>query len=217
VKPVIFLGPSLERETAETVLDAIFQHPISRGDLSRVVDDGASTVGIIDGVFDQSLAVSIFEIRSALKRGVNIWGAASMGALRAVECRSLGMKGVGWIYEQFDLGRLTADDEVALLFEPLTGRPISIPLVNLRWAVTVCIERRLLTPTEVYQLIALAEEVPFRFRTEQELSRAADCGACGESMRKLLRFIRENREISDRKRMDALLLLQQLAKEVSID
>ena len=42
-------------------------------------------VGIIDGVFDQALSVSVFEIRAALKRGVIIWGAASMGALRAVE------------------------------------------------------------------------------------------------------------------------------------
>jgi hypothetical protein len=212
MKPVIFLGPSLERETAETVLDAIFRRPIGRGDLPRVVDDGASVVGIIDGVFDQSLAVSIFEIRSALKRGVSIWGAASMGALRAVECRLLGMKGVGWVYEQFALGRLTADDEVAIVFEPLTGRPISIPLVNIRWATSICVEKRVLTPTEACQLIALAEAVSFRFRTEEELSRAADCDACGVSMQKLLRFIRENRTISDRKRMDALMLLRQLAE-----
>lgn len=213
MKPVIFLGPSLEREVAETVLDAVFRRPIRRDDLPRVVDDGASIVGIIDGVFDQSLAVSIFEIRSALKRGVNIWGAASIGALRAVECQLLGMKGVGWVYEQFVLGRLMADDEVAILFEPLTGRPISIPLVNLRWAASVCLERRVLTPTEACQLIALAEAVPFRFRTEEELSRASDCHACGESMRKLLRFIRENRALSDRKRLDALMLLRTIGRE----
>jgi TfuA protein len=213
MRPVVFLSPSLEKEIAETVLDAIFRPPIQRGDLPRAVDEGASIVGIIDGVFDQALSVSVFEIRAALKRGVIIWGAASMGALRAVECSGLGMKGIGWVYEQFALGQLTADDEVALLFEPLTGRPVSIPLVNLRWAASLCVEDRLLTQTEACQVIALAEAASFRCRTEENLSNAADHGACGKAMSKLLQFMRANPTASDRKRMDALMLLRQLAEE----
>ena len=133
-----------------------------------------------------------------------------MGALRAVECSGLGMKGIGWVYEQFALGQLTADDEVALLFEPLTGRPVSIPLVNLRWAASLCVEDRLLTQTEACQVIALAEAASFRCRTEENLSNAADHGACGEAMSKLLQFMRANPTASDRKRMDALMLLRQL-------
>jgi hypothetical protein len=213
MKPVVFLGPSLEKETAETVLDAIFRPPIRRGDLPALVDEGATVIGIIDGVFDQALSVSVFEIRAALKRGVIIWGAASMGALRAVECGIFGMKGVGWVFEQFALGQLMADDEVALLFEPLTGRPISIPLVNLRWAACICAENRVLTRTEACQLVALAQAVPFRRRTEESLSGAAQLVACGDLMSKLLQFMSENRMTTDRKRMDALMLLKQLAGE----
>jgi hypothetical protein len=211
MKPVVFLGPSLEKETAETVLDAIFRPPIRRGDLPTLVDEGATVIGIIDGVFDQALSVSVFEIRAALKRGVIIWGAASMGALRAVECGIFGMKGVGWVFEQFALGQLMADDEVALLFEPLTGRPVSIPLVNLRWAACICAENRVLTRTEACQLVALAQGVPFRRRTEEYLSGAAQLAACGDLMSRLLQFMSENRMTTDRKRMDALMLLKQLA------
>jgi hypothetical protein len=38
MRPVVFLGPSLEKEIAETVLDAIFRPPIQRGDLLIAVD-----------------------------------------------------------------------------------------------------------------------------------------------------------------------------------
>ena len=136
-----------------------------------------------------------------------------MGALRAVECSTFGMRGVGWVFEQFALGQLMADDEVALLFEPLTGRPVSIPLVNLRWAASVCVENRVLTSTEACHLIALAKAVPFRCRTEEYLSRSAQLAASGVLMRKLLQFMGENRNTTDRKRMDALLLLKQLSEE----
>ena len=217
MKPVVFLGPSVEVETAQTVLDAIFRPPIRRGDLPRTVDEGASVIGIIDGVFDQSLAVSIFEIRAALDRGVSIWGASSMGALRAVECRTLGMKGIGWVYDQFALGQLAAEDEVAVLFESRTGQPVSIPLVNVRWAASVCADNALLTESDRGQLIAVAKAVPFRSRTPEFLKRAAGPVGCAGPMNKLLQFMLENPALTDRKRMDALMLLTELGKGAPLD
>src|SRR5215203_3507429 len=113
---VVFLGPSLDFTEAETHLKALYLPPIRRGDLPKVIAEGARTIGIIDGEFGQSLAVSVMEIRAGLEQGIHVWGAASMGALRAAECQSLGMSGVGWIFQGYVDGSLRADDEVALLF-----------------------------------------------------------------------------------------------------
>src|SRR6202171_5179793 len=137
---VVFLGPSLDSNEAATHLQARYLPPIRRGDLPTVIADGARFIGIVDGEFGQSLAVSVMEVCSGLKQGVQIWGAASMGALRAAECQSMGMVGVGWIFQKYVEGALRADDEVALLFDPRSRRATTIPLVNVRWALQVAIE-----------------------------------------------------------------------------
>lgn len=198
----VFVGPSLDQETAVEHLAATYLPPIRRGDLPAVVSRGARAVGIIDGEFNQSLAVSVMEIRAALNQGVRIWGASSMGALRAVECRSLGMKGVGWIYERYEDGTLTADDEVALVFDPCSGRPLSIPLVNVRWAI------ELAGIGEAQPLLEIAHAVSYVERTAKALLAAAQDGRYAAAMRHLVDFMNSNPVQCDRKRLDALLLLE---------
>jgi hypothetical protein len=82
---------------------------------------------LLDGVFDQDIAVWHREILYALDKGVIVIGGASMGALRATELDEFGMVGVGKIYEQFASGREKRDDFVAIThgcaeakFKPLT-------------------------------------------------------------------------------------------------
>ncbi|MDW9237092.1 putative tfuA domain protein core [Burkholderia thailandensis] len=61
------MGPSLSHDDARGILDAEYRPPIRRGDL-----DGFGQgiiVAIIDGVFDQQLAVTPSELRAALARG----------------------------------------------------------------------------------------------------------------------------------------------------
>ena len=48
-------------------------------------------------------------------------GAASMGALRAVEMSRFGMIGVGTIFRWFRDARLVAEDELAVAYDPDTG------------------------------------------------------------------------------------------------
>src|SRR4051794_37848995 len=115
---VVFLGSSLDPKEAAARLEACYLPPIRRGDLPRVIAEGTRSIGIIDGEFGQSLAVSVMEICAGLRQGIRIWGAASMGALRAAECQSVGMVGVGWIFQQYADGHMRNDDEVALLFDP---------------------------------------------------------------------------------------------------
>ena len=63
-----------------------------------------------------------------------MFGAASLGALRAAELDRFGMCGIGSIFEASRDGNLEDDDEVALAYcvEELTYRPASEPMVNIR-------------------------------------------------------------------------------------
>jgi hypothetical protein len=210
---VVFLGPSLDADEAATHLDACYFPPIRRGDLPRVIAEGAEAIGIIDGEFGQSLAVSVLEICAGLKQGVRIWGAASMGALRAAECLSVGMLGVGWIFQQYAEGFLRADDEVALLIDPRNYRARTIPLVNVRWALQLSIAEGLLPESSAAHLLRLAHAVRYTDRTYEGLLEAGSGSPFHTEMKTLLEFMKKNPERSDRKRLDALLLLEAMQEE----
>jgi hypothetical protein len=53
-----------------------------------------------------------------MEQGVHVFGAASMGALRAAEMHSLGMVGIGTIFQWYRDGKIVADDEVAVRHGP---------------------------------------------------------------------------------------------------
>jgi hypothetical protein len=127
----VYLGPSLDRAEAASILNAEYLPPICRGDLARL-PESIKTVGIVDGEFFQNLAVSPKEIVDLLDRGIRIFGSASMGALRAAETYKLGTNGVGAIFQMFRDGVLDGDDEVALAYDRETYQHFSEPLVNIR-------------------------------------------------------------------------------------
>ncbi len=196
----IFLGPSLYLAAARSVLDADYLPPIKRGDLARL---GAQikTVGIIDGEFYQSLAVSPKEILPLLDRGIKVYGASSMGALRAAETYPFGMTGVGKIFEWYRDGVIDADDEVALTYDPATYRPTSVPLVNIRFCLRAAIAEGVVAQSKADEIVQAVEQIYFPSRSYQLVTQL-----CPE----LADFIRERQ--SDQKRDDALLLLQTIAK-----
>jgi hypothetical protein len=76
---------------------------------------GYRTIGLIDGFFGNVPAPWHKEILYAMGRGVKVYGAASMGAIRAAELHRYGMKGAGRIFQAYRLGLLTDDDEVCVL------------------------------------------------------------------------------------------------------
>src|ERR1039458_8350733 len=131
---VVFTGPSLHPRDAAALLDATFLPPIKRGDLDPLLVSKPAAIGIIDGEFYQSLAVAPKEVLAQLEIGVAVYGAASMGALRAVELHRYGMIGVGSVFRLFRRGVLDADDELALTYSKETWRPLSEPLVDNRYA-----------------------------------------------------------------------------------
>lgn len=132
----VFLGPSMPIEEARRILPlAVFRPPAAQGDLLAAAShDGAEVIGLIDGTFHQNLSVWHNEVCYLLSRGITIYGASSMGALRAAETEKFGTVGIGRIYSWYRDGIITADDEVALLHgdQDSNFRPLSEPLVNIR-------------------------------------------------------------------------------------
>jgi hypothetical protein len=133
---VIFAGPTLSvAEISARHPDAVVYPPVRQGDIVSVLrEHQPEAIGIIDGFFLSVLSVWHKEILSALDQGVRVYGAASMGALRAAECAPFGMIGVGRIFAMYLSGELTRDDEVAVAHasEEFAYRELSEPLINIR-------------------------------------------------------------------------------------
>jgi len=138
MKAVVFLGPSLPLSDAKKILGvdkAIYLPPASQADLlSAVTIYKPDVIAIIDGEFGQSLSIWHKEILFALEKGIQIYGASSMGALRAVETSMFGTIGVGAVYDMYASGEINDDDEVALIHsaEDDGYRNISEPMINIR-------------------------------------------------------------------------------------
>ena len=114
---VLFAGPSLYG--IEVDLEGIaLCPPAGHGDVARAVIRGATAIGLVDGVFGERAAVWHKEILFALSNGVTVLGSSSMGALRAAECHTFGMRPVGVIAHRYLSGELDDDTAVALHMAP---------------------------------------------------------------------------------------------------
>ncbi len=198
---VVYLGPSLSPKVAEHLLCAQYLPPICRGDLARLPEH-VRFVGIVDGEFFQRLAVSPKEVLAVLQRGVKVFGASSMGALRAVETEMFGTIGLGEVFAMFRDGVLDGDDEVALVYEPETYRKLSEPLVNLRAAVRQSVAAGVICDAHAVRLIAEMKATYFPHRSYKALQRL--CPPLTEY------FARA--DLPDLKRDDAIELLAQIKR-----
>jgi TfuA protein len=205
---VVFLGPSLDRRAALAILGADYRPPAARGDITRAVSDGAGVIGLIDGVFFQESSVGHREILAALKGGVRVIGASSMGALRAAELHTLGMEGVGEVYRMYRDGVLVSDDEVALAFDPESFTALSEPLVNIRATLARAEEEGVIDRRTVEILFSAASSLYYPDRTYPRLVREAKGAADPETLARFARWV--ERGAVDLKRMDAILALERI-------
>jgi hypothetical protein len=201
---VVYLGPTLAREDAELILDADYLPPICRGDLERLPEH-VRFVGIVDGEFFQSLSVSPKEIVKLLRRGITVFGASSMGALRAAETWKLGTIGIGRIFEMYRDGVLDADDEVALIYERDTYRKLSEPLVNLRAALDMAAAAGVIDEQEQNHLLLRMKSLYFPERSHPAL----------QAMSPRLRDYFKTIPPPDIKREDALELLHAIRARIT--
>ncbi|WP_437970963.1 TfuA-like protein [Sorangium sp. So ce260] len=75
------------------ILAAEYRPPIRRADIDALRADLPHLIGIVDGLFPQSLAVSPKEILGALRAGVTVLGSSSRGLDGAADAERA--RGVG--------------------------------------------------------------------------------------------------------------------------
>jgi hypothetical protein len=205
---VVFLGPSLDRRAALAILGADYRPPAARGDITRAVSEGARVIGLIDGVFFQESSVGHREILGALKGGVSVVGASSMGALRAAELHTLGMEGVGEVYRMYRDGVLVSDDEVALAFDPESGIALSEPLVNIRATLARAEEEGVIDRGTRDILFSAASSLYYPDRTYPRLVREAGRIADPVPLARFARWVEKG--AVDLKRRDAIQALERI-------
>lgn len=217
---VVFIGPSLDAAEVESRLRARCLPPAKYGDLFHAVSlFKPRMVGIVDGYFNQVPAVWHKEILWAIKQGVRVFGAASMGALRAVELQRYGMIGVGDIYSAYRDGRFPPyaeafedDDEVAVVHGPAElGYPaVSEALVNIRATLAAAARERIISPSMRDRLASRSKERFYPERSfETVITDAAGAGLSLERVGVLETWLRDN-WINQKKR-DASNLLQRMS------
>jgi hypothetical protein len=214
VRAVVFSGPSLPPSCLPAGAAVTWRPPLRRGDFRRAVEDGADILGVVDGVFETGPTVWHEEILEALDRGKVVFGAASIGALRAVELAPFGMIGVGEIFTSYRDGLLEADEEVALLHAPaeLDYAPLTEPTVNVRATMRSFLECSRVAPAVADLVVGLARRTFYKRRTWQGLLQdAADAGLPREVTAALDRDLA--RHSVDQKRRDARALLVRVERE----
>jgi hypothetical protein len=177
LRPLIaFVGPSIPRDEAERLCPGLdLRPPARRDDLYREREKGAWGFLLIDGVFMQDDAVSPREVVDVLGDGALFIGAASMGALRAADCWPAGARGVGLIYRLYRLGLLESDEDVAVAVSADgSDTAVSVPLVNVRYAVSRAVRRRLLDRATARRIVSAAAAIYYSERTWREVLRRVD-------------------------------------------
>jgi hypothetical protein len=187
---VVFTGPTLPAADAAALLDCTILPPARQGDLWRAVRAHRPiAIGIIDGVFLHEPAVWHREILWALHQGTHVFGAASMGALRAAELAAFGMRGVGRVFEAFRDGvwpgfadtfpgftdAFEDDDEVAVIHAPpeMGAMALSDAMVDLRDTLLAAEAAGVLGRATRDRLAATLKQLPFPERSFAALARLA--------------------------------------------
>src|ERR687896_831095 len=215
-KPIIFLGPSLSREKAKKIFDADYRPPARKGDFLRLAadfDTAEMAVGFVDGVFLQDYPPTPIEVYHLIrKNGVLLVGAASLGALRAVELEKFGMVGIGKIFQLYKTGKLDADDEVAVTFASEEGdyKLQSEAMIDIRYNLYLAHRKGIISEKAKNVLVKLAKEIYFPHRKYTYiLEEAKNRYPVFESeINSFGSYIRSNRK--SLKEMDAIRLVKYL-------
>ena len=212
---IVYTGLSLPFDEAKEILDStdevevIYKRPIQRGDLGQAIKEHPDIIAIIDGVFHQSSAVGHKEILNAMKSGVKVYGASSMGALRASELDTLGMTGVGYVYTQYATGEVDSDDDVAVMLDGETLEALSVPLINMKYVFTNAVDESIITEDEKDELLKITKKTFYPKRNYSQTLSESDLD--DDKKAELIDFIRTSPDI---KKEDAKDLLKIIKKEI---
>jgi YcaO-like protein with predicted kinase domain len=178
MRVVVFVGSTLPRGTRplhEKIWD--WQPPAQYGDVYRAALTAPDAIGVIDGYFDSVPTAFIGEFLWAMAQGIHVFGAASIGALRAVELGVFGMRGVGKIYDDYRNQPYTDDEEIAVIEAPmedyLPSDALVDAMVNVRATLKAAEQQKVLAAGVALVLTDIAKSLSFRDRTYETVIRHA--------------------------------------------
>ena len=185
MKTALFVESTFEYTISKLLVNTDCYGAAVKSSILQLRGQNINRIILIDGLFCSSRAVWQRELKLALDHGVQIYGASSIGALRAVELRQYGMIGYGWIFEKYLSGEIVGDDEVCLQYGFVDGKLVkyTYPLVEIRWmfqqnmnSIDPFISRRILTKLSLVsylertpELIQKTLDIYLGLRTSQQL------------------------------------------------
>lgn len=212
-KPIVYLGPTLSREEATKILDADYRDPAKKGDflmLSRDTDE-KKYVGFVDGVFLHDYPPSPIEVyHLATRKNIELIGASSLGALRAVELEKFGMKGIGKIFQLYKNGIINADDEVAVTFVRENNILQSEAMIDIRFNLFLAYKKGIITNQTKKSFAKIAKNTYFPFRNYEDIIKLTQqqFPLIHNELESFRRYILKNRD--SLKARDAIKLLKYL-------
>ena len=212
---VIFAGPSLPPPTSP-IAGIEWRPPVRQGDLYLAALSRPAIIGVADGYFEIMPTVWHKEILWAMAQGIHVYGAASIGALRAAELTEFGMKGIGHIYRQFHTGRLTDDDEVAVLHGPAEIDYVQVTdaMVNVRATIDRALQLGVVEPVFAARLVSIAKSLFYKDRTYEAILKAAtEQGLAPELVGGFASWLPGGQV--DQKRIDASEMLEAMTAHIS--
>lgn len=207
---VIYTGLSISFKEAKNILDADYKPPVKRGDIHLLLDErnDVEIIGIIDGVFHQSPAVSHKEILRALNEDITVVGGASMGALRACELYPYGMIGVGSIFEDYKNGIIESDDDVAVSLDPDTYEQLSDSWINMKYNFNKACSDGIISKEDVDNLLSTAKDIYYPRRSFEYVIRKSELSK--EKLEALNEYMDKNK--FDIKHDDARKVIEYIKK-----
>jgi hypothetical protein len=171
-KPIVYLGPTLSREKAVKILDADYRDPAKKGDFLMLSQDSDEKkyVGFVDGVFLHDYPPPPIEVyHLATRKNIELIGASSLGALRAVELEKFGMKGIGKIFQLYKNGIINADDEVAVTFVRENNILQSEAMIDIRFNLFLAYKKGIITNQTKKRIAKIAKNIYFPFRNYEDI------------------------------------------------
>jgi hypothetical protein len=215
-RAVIFAGPSLPPALRPVDAALEWRPPVRQGELYQAALTRPAVIGIIDGYFEVTPTVWHKEILWAMADGIHVYGSASIGALRAAELHTFGVKGVGRIFEVYRDGILSDDDEIAVLHGPEeVGFPsITEAMVNIRATLDQAVLSGVLDGWLVPRLIEIGKGLFYKERNWDTILRLATEGCLPPApLSDLAAWLPTGRV--DQKRVDALEMIDALGAHLA--
>jgi hypothetical protein len=204
---VVFVSGALSEAIRHPEIDC--RPPATRGDLSTLIREAAFEtdlrplkVGIIDGTI-HGPSVPPKEVMSALNAGVQLYGAVGDGALRAAECASYGMAGVGRIFEHATTQLISPLDEYRT---PAGGGPHDQSMAAWHVALTDAVADGTANHGDLQTFLSTARQVPWPQRTLARVLASADQVHHREQVRRVKSVLSQARRHV--MRQDALAMVQ---------